>query len=346
MTLLYFILVLGVTIFIHEFGHFIFAKKAGIYVYEFSLGMGPRIIHFKRKNDETEYSIRLFPIGGFVQMAGEEIEADENIPADKRMQAKGWVPRMLTVVAGVIFNFLLALLLLFIVAMIEGAPDNKAYIGKVYQGYPASNTKLKAGDEILALNGKKVSSSDMFLLNMSIQKGQKLELTVRHKNGKKEDIYIKAKKEKENGKEGYHYGFALGSKVHHGIWPSIQYAFSKTASLINQMFHIILYIFSGDLSFNNLAGPVGIYTLVGQTVQTGFINILYLIAYLCINVGFINILPIPAFDGGRLLFMIIEKIRGKQMNPSTENLIHGVTFVFLMIFMVMITFQDIARFFT
>ncbi|MDD3341598.1 MAG: RIP metalloprotease RseP [Bacilli bacterium] len=347
MTLLYFILVLGVTIFIHELGHFLFAKKAGIYVYEFSLGMGPRLLHFKRKNDETEYSLRLLPIGGYVQMAGEEIEADERIPVEKRMQSKAWWPRCLTVIAGVVFNFLLALFLLFVVALLQGAPDNKPYIGKVYKGYPASSTKLKAGDQIISLNGKKVSSSDMFLLNMSIQKGKELDFTVKHKSGKTEDITIKAKAEKNSkGEKEYHYGFALDSKIAHGILPSIKYAFAKTGALIDQMVHIILYLFSGELGLNNLAGPVGIYTLVGQTAQTGFINILYLIAYLCINVGFINIMPIPAFDGGRFLFMIIEKIRGKQINPSTENLIHGVTLVFLMIFMLLITVQDITRLFT
>ena len=109
MTLIYMILILGIIVFIHEFGHFIFAKKAGIYVYEFSLGMGPRLFKFKRKNDETEYSLRLFPIGGYVQMAGEELEVDEKIPENMRMQSKTWVQRFLTIIAGIMFNFILAI---------------------------------------------------------------------------------------------------------------------------------------------------------------------------------------------------------------------------------------------
>ena len=118
LTFIYFILVLGITVFIHELGHFIFAKKAGIYCYEFSLGMGPVIWKFNRKNDETTYSLRLFPIGGFVQMAGEAVDLDENIPEDKRMQSKSWFQRFMTVIAGILFNFLLAIIIFFIVGIL------------------------------------------------------------------------------------------------------------------------------------------------------------------------------------------------------------------------------------
>ena len=107
MTIIYFILILGITIMIHELGHFIFAKKAGVYVYEFSLGMGPKLFKFKRKNDETEYSIRLFPIGGFVSMAGEDMEDEGNIPKEKQLINKKWYQRFLTIIAGIVFNFLL-----------------------------------------------------------------------------------------------------------------------------------------------------------------------------------------------------------------------------------------------
>ncbi|MDD2519081.1 MAG: site-2 protease family protein, partial [Bacilli bacterium] len=118
MTIIYFVLVLGITVFIHELGHFIFAKKAGIYIYEFSIGMGPRLFKFERANDETVYSIRLFPIGGYVSMSGEEVEVAENVPVEKRFQSKTWIQRFLTIVAGVTFNFLLAIVLLFIVGLV------------------------------------------------------------------------------------------------------------------------------------------------------------------------------------------------------------------------------------
>ena len=119
MTIIIFILVLGTIVFVHELGHFIFAKLMGVYVYEFSIGMGPLIKSWKRKNDETEYSIRLLPIGGFVGMAGEEVEVDENIPKDKRLQSKTWFQRFMTTIAGIMFNFILAIILLFIVGLVN-----------------------------------------------------------------------------------------------------------------------------------------------------------------------------------------------------------------------------------
>ena len=125
MTLIYMILMLGIIVFIHEFGHFIFAKKAGIYVYEFSIGMGPRIFKFNRKNDETEYSIRLFPIGGYVQMAGEEIEEDKDIPVEKRMQSKTWIQRFLTVIAGIITRLKVIDSVVVIVATVKATAINR-----------------------------------------------------------------------------------------------------------------------------------------------------------------------------------------------------------------------------
>ena len=149
MTLIYFILILGVIILIHEFGHFIFAKKAGIYVYEFSIGMGPRIFKWTRKNDETEYSIRLIPIGGFVQMAGEEIEDDPEVPKDKKFSVKTFGQKFMTVIAGIMNNFLLAIFLFFLIALFNGAPQNKAIVGEISEDYPAytSDSQVFGGEK-------------------------------------------------------------------------------------------------------------------------------------------------------------------------------------------------------
>ena len=137
MTIIYFILVLGVTVFVHEFGHFFCAKKAGIYVYEFSIGMGPRLLKFNRKGDETTYSIRAFPIGGYVQMAGEEVELDKNIPESGRLQSKTWFQKALTISAGVLSNFIFAFILLFIVGLINGANFGTTTVDSVSQELPA-----------------------------------------------------------------------------------------------------------------------------------------------------------------------------------------------------------------
>ena len=345
MTILYFIFVLGVTIMIHELGHFLFAKKAGIYVYEFSLGMGPRIFHFKRKNDETIYAIRLFPIGGFVSMAGEDMEADASIPAERQMCNKKWIERFLTIIAGVLFNFILAIVLLFTVALLHGTPAMKPYIDTLEMDYPIYDTHITEGDLIVGINGKKINSMDRLLLEMQIRTKQDLEITVQHKNGEKETVTVTPVEVIENGTKVYRYGFTLDNQTKSGILPAIQYAFYKTGSLIEQMGLIIGYLFTGKLSLNNLAGPIGIFNIVGETAKTGFSNLLYLIAYLCINVGFINIVPLPAFDGGRLLFLIIEKIKGSRVSPKTENTIHSIGFLLLMILMVLITYNDIIRLF-
>lgn len=345
MTLIYFIIVLGVTILIHEFGHFIFAKKAGIYIYEFSIGMGPKLFSFRRKNDETLYAIRLFPIGGYVQMAGEEVEPDKNIPENKRMQSKTWMQRFLTIIAGVLFNFLLAIVLFFIIALIEGAPSKEAYIGLIDKDSNAYKTNLEVGDKILKLNGKNTKSSDMLLLELELEQGKTLNFTVEHKNGKVETIKVKPKESIVDGEKTYKYGFALSNNVEEGIIPSIKYAFNKTGSLLNQMVHIIGYLFTGKLGLESLSGPVGIYNVVGESAKAGLINVVFLIAYLCVNVGFINLLPIPAFDGGRILFMIIEKIKGKSVSIKTENTIHMIGMIFLLALMLIITCNDILRLF-
>ncbi|MDD3187489.1 MAG: RIP metalloprotease RseP [Bacilli bacterium] len=345
MNFIYFILVLSVTIFIHELGHFIFAKRAGIYVYEFALGMGPRIFKFNRKDDETTYSLRLFPIGGFVQMAGEEVELDEKIPENKRLQSKTWMQRFLTVIAGVVFNFLLAIVLFIICAIVAGVPQDKVIISDIVKEYPIESTNIQVGDEIVAINNKNLYDKDMFLLEFQINGKNDLNVTVRHSDNSLEDITIIPVPTDVDGKEVYKYGFSLDNAYSHNFFKIISYGFAKTWSLIVQMFYIIYYLIIGKLSLNSLSGPVGIYNIVGQSAQAGFINVVFLTGYLCVNVGFINLLPIPAFDGGRALFMIIEKIRRKPINAKVENTIHAVGLALLMILMVLVTWNDITKFF-
>ncbi len=347
MTIIYFILILGIIVCIHEFGHFLFAKKAGIYVYEFSIGMGPRLLRWKRKNDETEYSIRLLPIGGYVQMAGEDLENDKKseIPKEKMMQNKKWYQRFLTIIAGVMFNFILALVLLFVIALIHGAPYLGTRVGEVAPTSPAAVAGLETGDKIVKIENKKVSNSDMLMLELQVHSGEEITFTVEKKDSTTKEVVINPKKIEENGTESYQFGFSLDNKAEKGFFAAIKYAFLKTASIIEQMIYIIGYLCIGKLKLNSLAGPIGIFQVVGETAKTGILNIIYLIAFMSLNVGFINLLPIPAFDGGRLLFLLIEKIKGSPVSPKVENTIHSVGFILLMILMVFITYNDILRLF-
>jgi len=345
MTIIYFILILGITVMIHEFGHFLFAKRAGVYVYEFSIGMGPRLFKWTRKNDETEYSIRLFPIGGYVQMAGESNEDLEKIPKDKLMQSKSWIQRFMIVIAGILFNFIMAIIILFFIALFNGAPTSNAYIGTIEKDYPAYESGLQIGDEIIKINDEKVSSSDILILKLEVNKGEDITFTVKHEDGTIENIELNPIEVLENDTKTYKYGFGLTTKVEKGFLSAIKYAFTKTFSLIHQMVLIIGYLITGNLSLDTLSGPVGIYTVVGETAKAGFTNLVYLLAFISINVGFMNLLPIPAFDGGRLLFLIIEKIKGSPVDSKIENIVHAIGFMLLMVLMIVITYNDIARLF-
>ena len=334
MTIIYFILVLSITVCVHEFGHFLFAKKAGIYVYEFSIGMGPRLFKFNRKNDETDYSIRLLPIGGYVQLSGESIEVDENIPEEKRMQSKTWKQRFLTIIAGVMFNFIFAFIIFFIFGLVKGNNIGRVVIDQVPEDGSAYKMNLKSGMVVTKINGVKVNNQDRFLLEYQISYGKTLELTTML-DGKEEVINIPFED---------NYGFTLKENVKYGFFEAIKYAFLKFISLVEQMFLIIFYLITGDLKLNALSGPVGIYNIVGESAKIGLIYVIYLMGYLSLNVGFINLLPIPAFDGGRILFMLIEKVRKKPLNPKVENTIHSIGFILLMVLMIIITFNDITRF--
>jgi len=340
MTLIYMILILGIIVFIHEFGHFLFAKKAGIYVYEFSLGMGPRLFKFNRKNDETEYSLRLLPIGGYVQMAGEEVEVDTNIPENMRMQSKSWAQKFLTIIAGIMFNFILSIIVFFIVGLVNGASQNKPYINYIEDG--VNSSVVSVGDRIVAVNGKKVIFTDLLVLDVQLNSGKPLNLTIQNESGKK-DVVLNPIEVNENGNVSYKYGIGLGDDVKTGILPSIGYSFSKFASLFLQMILVVFNLIVGKLGLSSMSGPVGIFNVVGESARAGLINIVYLIGFISLNVGFMNLLPIPALDGGRILFLIIEKIKGSSVDVKVENTIHAIGFALLMILMVVITFNDILK---
>lgn len=344
MTIIYFILILSTVIFIHEFGHFLFAKKNGVYVYEFSLGMGPQIFKFHRKNDETMYSIRLFPIGGYVQMAGEVESDDKDIPQEKNLNSKKWHQKFLVVVAGILFNFLLAIVLFFIIGIFNGCPKNTPVLSGIVENGAAYEAGIRDNDLVLKINNKKISTLDRFLLEMQVYNGKTITLTVKDENNSEKKVTIKPEEIKdEKGNVSYKYGFGVKNEVEKGFLYAIKYAFTKFGSLIWQMLLIIFYLFTGKLSLSSLSGPIGIFTVVSDTAKQGFLNIIYLTGYISLNLGFMNFLPIPALDGGRLFFLIIEKIKGSPVNPKTENIIHTVGFMLLMALIVVISFNDILR---
>jgi len=346
-TLIYFILILGLIVLVHEFGHFFFSKLFGIYVYEFSIGMGPQIFHWKSKKGETEYSIRAIPIGGFCSLAGEDVEADdqENIPKDRRLNAKPAWQRFLVMFFGAGNNFILAILILFIIGLGWGAVSNEAIVSDLVADGPAETAGIEVGDKILKINGHKVKSNDDVSIYIQIEsKDEAITFTV-DRDGEELSIDVTPVAEDVDGTTVYRVGIVSQGTVEHGFIASIKYAFTKLGSLYRQMIITIKGLFTGGLSVKQLSGPVGIYNVVGTQREAGLQNILYLIALLSVNVGFINLLPFPAFDGGRILFLIIEKIKGSPVSPELENKIHTVGFILLLALMIYITFNDILRLF-
>ena len=348
-SLILLIVILGVLIFVHEAGHFITAKKCGAHVYEFSLGMGPKLFGWKRKGDPTDYSIRAFPIGGYCAIAG---EVDEDDGYDKKLKKNQYMcnktplQRFIILVAGVTMNFLTGIILLFISALIFGYTDPTPIVGQIEKGMPVSKTGIEVGDKLLAINGKKVDSWDMITLRL-VQKNKRDYYTFKIK---KTDgtintyrIYPKYEKSK-NGESVPRFGFGQNTEKKHGFLGSIKYAFLKTKIILCSMVLIIGNLCTGSIPLNSLSGPVGVYQVV-DNYKGNLELLLYLTAYLSLNLGFINLLPIPAVDGGRILFLIIEVIRGKKLNPKIEGYVNLVGFALLMLLMFVITVKDVLNLF-
>ena len=342
LSLLLFILILGIIILVHEFGHFIWAKKSGVFIYEFSIGMGPVIFSHKGK-DNINYNIRALPIGGFVQMAGEVYEDDQEIPKEKFLCNRPWYQRLGILSAGVINNFLLALVLLFFLALIWGSNNTTNQVLKVEENSAAMKAGIKDKDEIVAINNHKVSNWDVGQIYLYYKVvNNTYTFDVIHENGQKETIEIVPDIVKdEKGNERNVFGIQMNVNEEKGFFASIKYAFVKFKNVIHSMAITVKGLITGKLSINNLSGPVGIYEVIDSSLQYGIMQIIYITAFLCINVGFINILPFPAFDGGHIMFMIIEKIKGSPVNLKFENICNLVDMALLMLLMVYITIKDI-----
>ena len=344
--LILFILILGSIVFVHEFGHFMMAKLTGVYVYEFAIGMGPKL--WSKKGKETEYTLRAIPIGGFCMMAGEDLEDDDlkKVPKNKRLQSKKPWQRFLIMFFGAGNNFIFAVLLLFLIGLIWGGSSMEPVVTSVLKNSAAANSGIEAGDRILEINGHSIFTTDDINLYLAVADPEEAsDIKVEKENDSVKTYSVQPKKKKVDGQTTYQYGIGMQQEVEHGLLPALQFTYKKTVSIFKQMAVTVGYLFTGGISISQLSGPVGIFSIVGDQSSAGITNIIYLIAFLSINVGFINLLPIPAFDGGHILFIIIEKIKGSPVNPETENKIHTIGLFLLMLLMVVITFNDILRLF-
>ena len=342
-TLLLLLFILGFIVLIHELGHFVASKKIGVYVDEFAVGMGPKIFKFKRKNDETEYTIRAFPIGGFVAMANAE---DEEYPVGKErvLENKKIYQKIAVLIMGVIFNFILAFVLLFFNGLIFGSPETKPYIGQIMKDSAAFKGGLREKDLIKSVNDVKVTSGDDVLLELTVKKDKNEYKFVVERAGKNFTTTLEPTIEKdEDGNDKKIFGFNFTAEKKYGFINAVKYASDSTYKLTKSIFNILGKLITGKVGLNNLSGPVGVYSVVDNLKEKGIETIIYLIAYLSINVGVINLLPIPVFDGGRILLVIIEKIKGKKLHPNVELYLSYLGFGFMILLFILVTFNDIIR---
>ncbi len=315
----------------HEFGHFIIAKAVGIKVNEFSIGMGPKI--FQREKGETKYSVRALPIGGYVSMEGE----DENSNDPRSFNKVPAISRIAVVVAGATMNFILAILVLSIVSFNIGMPTTTVL--ETLEGSPAENVGIKNGDVILNINDKHIRNWDSIVNEINNSNpDEDMKVTVL-RNGDTKDFILRPEISKDN-------------RVIIGIVPtsqksfisSIKGGFQKTGSMLMLMFDFIKMVFRGKVSTKDLSGPVGVIYTIGEAAKYGFTNILYLMGFISINLGFFNLLPLPALDGSRIVFLFLEIVRGKAIDPEKEGFIHFVGFILLILLMLTVTYSDIIRF--
>ena len=346
MTLILFILILGLIIFIHELGHFIMAKKNGIYVYEFSLGFGPKLFSFKRKNDETEYMIKLIPLGGYVMLAGESDEDDKNVKDDQKLCNKSFLQKMLVMVAGVFNNFVLGFILIFIIGLCYGTTFTSNKLYSLQEDYPLYQAGARNGDKITKINNVSIRNYDDIQIALAIVgDGNVVNITVKKDNGLEETYKIKPIYNEED--KSYYYGIGIQVTEGKGIIDVLRYTCIKFVSIFKGLIIIIASLFTGKLSINSLSGPVGVYQAVGMASKSSvaIYSLLYLTAYLSINVGFMNILPFPAFDGGQAFLLIIEKITGKKISLKVKSVINTIGFVLLMALMLYVTVKDVLKLF-
>ena len=278
-------------------------------------------------------------------MAGEEGE-EEDIPKDRTLQGKKAWQRFLVMFFGAGFNFISAILMLFFIGLIWGSPSSVPLITNVNKGSKAAAAGLEKGDIIKEINGHKINTRDDISLYLMIDKHDKAtKFVVTKENGSTKTYKVTPEKKIKDDQVTYVYGIGFKEKKEYGLGHALNYMVTKTGALFRQMWVTVVSLFTGGIKVKQLSGPVGIYEVVGSQRAGGLANLLYLFAFLSINVGFINLLPLPAFDGGHILFIIIEKIKGSPVKPETEAMIHTIGLFLLMILMVYVTFNDILRLF-
>ncbi|MDD6310987.1 MAG: RIP metalloprotease RseP [Firmicutes bacterium] len=331
MTIIYAILIFCLLIFVHEFGHFIVAKMCGVKVNEFSLGMGPAI--FKKQKGETLYSLRVLPIGGYCAMEGEDEESDEprafgNQPA--------W-QRACILVAGAFMNLVTCVVLLIIMSLAIGQATTT--IASIEPDSPAMNAGIKAGDTIVAVDGKEVDEWADVINILGGSKESSADITI-DRDGQEMIVTSELEYDKEAGRNR----IGITAKSVHNPASAISDGVKNTGSMAVLMYTTLKQLVTGDVSIGELSGPVGVVYVTNQAAKSGFIYVVYIAALLSLNLAIVNMLPLPALDGGRVLMLIIRLFTGNKVSDETEGKIHFIGICLLLALMIMITINDVIKF--
>ncbi|MFZ1822417.1 MAG: RIP metalloprotease RseP [Trichococcus flocculiformis] len=418
-TIITFIIVFSILVIIHEFGHFYFAKKAGILVREFAIGMGPKI--FSHRKNGTTYTIRMLPIGGYVRMAGigdedtelkpgmplnitldeeqqviqidlsnkqhlqavpiELLEADlehalfiEGIipgssepvryavkrdatiietdgtevqiaPIDVQYQSAPLLKRMLTNFAGPMNNFILGIAVFIAIAFVQGGVTvNESRLGEIQPDSPAEAAGLRENDEVLAVNGDATADWTELVTSIQANPGNQITLTVVTDGEEARDVLVTP--DTKTDEQGNEYGLiGVAVPMDRTLMAKISYGFKEFWVIATSIFGLVFAMFRTGFQADSFGGPVAIYAATEQVVDYGFLSVLSFLAYLSINLGVVNLLPIPALDGGKLLLNLVEGIRGKPLDPEKEGIITAIGMGLLLLLMVIVTWNDIQRFF-
>jgi regulator of sigma E protease len=342
LTLLAFFGVLAIVVVAHELGHFATAKACSIKVEEFGLGYPPRIFGIKR--GETTYSLNAIPLGGFTKMAGEE-----DPKAERSLASKGIGTRLLVLSAGSIMNAILPFVLLSIALMVpHDVWIGQVTIDEVSENSPAAIAGIRAGDIIISINDKPVNNTGDLSRYIQLNLGSEITMLIEHSDGTTQEVTLVPRWRPPEGEGAV--GVAAFDNVvfkarqSEPFWRAIPMGVSQTIENMVLFKNSILSLFTGTASIGGVAGPVGIAQITGEVARAGISPLLEWTAFFSLNLAIMNILPLPALDGGRIAFVLLEWLRrGKRLSPKREGLVHLIGFAMLMAFILAVTFQDIVR---